>query len=364
MTRLVRGDDPFDRGDPADDTRPASRGPLSDDLQGLADASRHIWESLAERLRFIGEVLDAETDGDIPRMQQGLGQIDTAITEALDLLGLPRGPIDELAPAWGKRYAGRKLPDCTLQINIDIMRRMSAFERGPDTTFRTWVHESIHGRQPYADGHRQEYDAWSGYEEGLAEALSRLVVRKHAGLDPIEPRDYHYFLPAYQTLSEAMKIEYEALIRALWTRPAGPVAREEPLDRHRVRRGLPPFAVALLDAKKQRAARRQDPAHLGERQWRVLLREMEQRGRAPDAAERLLLEREDAHVDLSQSAGGILTGLGQHPGRAVSADDAGALLGEPGEIGTLGKYQAERGAICASRFITPPRRPNGNIALT
>jgi len=223
MTRLVRGDDPFDRGDPADDTRPASRGPLSDDLQGLADASRHIWESLAERLRFIGEVLDAETDGDIPRMQQGLGQIDTAITEALDLLGLPRGPIDELAPAWGKRYAGRKLPDCTLQINIDIMRRMSAFERGPDTTFRTWVHESIHGRQPYADGHRQEYDAWSGYEEGLAEALSRLVVRKHAGLDPIEPRDYHYFLPAYQTLSEAMKIEYEALIRALWTRPAGRV---------------------------------------------------------------------------------------------------------------------------------------------
>jgi hypothetical protein len=221
VSRLVRGFGAFDVESPDDDTRPARRGPLSDDLQVLSVSSRRIWEDPVERLRIVDEILDADVVGDLERLMSGLDRIDSAITEALNLLGLPRGPINNLEPVRDRRYAGRKLPSCTLQINVDVMRRMSAFERGPDTTFRTWVHESIHGRHSFADSHQQEYSSWSGYEEGLAEALARLVVRGHAGLDPIEPRDYDYFLAAYQTLSESMNIECETLLRTLWELPTG-----------------------------------------------------------------------------------------------------------------------------------------------
>jgi hypothetical protein len=161
----------------------------------------------------------------------------------LSVLGLPRWPTVTLTPVWGKRYSGRKLPECTLEINIDIMRRIATVDRGPDTTFRSWVHESLHGRLPYADHHKKEYDVWCGYEEGLVEALARLVVREHAGLNPIEPPEHDYFVTAYQTLSEAMDVGYESLLRALWTSPTGLVRNglEDVIDSLRQVRSLPPL---------------------------------------------------------------------------------------------------------------------------
>jgi hypothetical protein len=72
------------------------------------------------------------------------------------------------------------------------VRAIVDLARGPDSTIRTWVHESIHGRRSYADDHLAEYRTWSGYEEGLAEGLARIVTRGRAGLDPFQPTyNYH-----------------------------------------------------------------------------------------------------------------------------------------------------------------------------
>jgi hypothetical protein len=211
-----------DAGGPEDETRLAVRGALSVDLQGLSASSRRIWEDPAERRRIVGAILVADPAGDIERLSAAMGEVDAAVTEALNLLGLPRGPIRRLTPAWVHHFAGRKTPDCDLQISLTSMRSIAALERGPDSILRTWVHESIHGRQPYADTHLTEYRTWSGYEEGLAEGLARLVVRGHAGLDPLEPA-YNYHVAVYETLAEATGIEYESLLRTLWRQPAGGV---------------------------------------------------------------------------------------------------------------------------------------------
>lgn len=237
----LSGDSP-DVGGTEVETRPAVRGPLSDDLRGLSESSRRIWADPAERSRIIGEILDAEAAGDPDRLRARMAQIDAAIIEALALLGLPRGPIGQLIPAWVHHFAGRKSAECDLQISLPVMRSIASLDRGPDSLLRTWVHESLHGRQPYSDHHLAEYRTWSGYEEGMAEGLARIVVRGHAGLDPLQPT-YNYHVAVYGTLAEATEIDYELLLRTLWSQPAGRVrgALIDAIDINRRARSLPPL---------------------------------------------------------------------------------------------------------------------------
>jgi hypothetical protein len=216
-------------------------------LQGLSAAARRIWEVPAHRRRIIRELLDAEVAGDAVRMRQGLGQIDAAVTEALTLLGLPRGPINGPFAVHTNAYAGIKGPDCTLEMSVTSMRAIVDLERGSDSTIRTWIHESIHGRRSYADDHLAEYRMWSGYEEGLAEGLARFVTRDRGGLDPFQPT-YNYHVTVYETLAEAAGIDYVELLRALWQQPAGRVrsALVDAVDDGRRAKSL----SALTDAQR------------------------------------------------------------------------------------------------------------------
>jgi hypothetical protein len=234
---------------PADDERPARRGEISDDLNDLSEASRALWTDAAERTRAIQEILDADAAGDGARLNSAFARIDAAVTEALRLLDLPRGRIGQLIPSASQSIAGRKIPECDLEIGMPTMRAISGSDRGSDTTFRTWVHESIHARHPYADGHLSEYRVWIGYEEGLAEGLARIVVRGRAGLDPFQPT-YNFHVAVYETLAEAAGVDYEDLLRLLWRQPAGRVRAGlvDAIDEGRRARSLP----ALTDDQRDK----------------------------------------------------------------------------------------------------------------
>jgi hypothetical protein len=119
------------------------------------------------------------------------------------------------------------------------MRELLSDPRGPDTTFRTWVHESVHARQPYVIGFRQEYARWRGYEEGLAEGLARSVVRDRAGMDPIEAA-YRYYVAGYRGLARALGVNVEQLWRRLFQLPTG--------------RARDRFADAVDELRRERAA--------------------------------------------------------------------------------------------------------------
>ena len=237
--------------DPPNDTSPPNRRDLDVELQDLPAASRTIWTNVAERERIINELLDAEASDSPDRMGSALSQIDTAVTDALNLLGLPRGPVDGPIATATSAYAGIKRPACTLEISTTVMRANLTIARGSDTTLRTWVHESIHGRRPYADGHLAEYRPWSGYEEGLADGLARIIVRGRAGLDPSEPT-YRHPVMVYETLAAAADIDYEHLLRTLSRQPAGRVrgALLDAIDAGRRARSLP----VLTDAQRSMLA--------------------------------------------------------------------------------------------------------------
>jgi len=151
-----------------------------------------------------------------------VARVDRAVVAGLRALGLPRGPIRRLLVEGGPGPYGRKDPDCTLLLFGDRIRELLREPRGPDTTFRTWVHESLHGRHPRLASYRREYAQWPGYEEGLAEGLARLVVRDRAGLDPIEA-SYHYYVIAYRAVARTIDTDVERLWRGLWQSPLGGV---------------------------------------------------------------------------------------------------------------------------------------------
>jgi hypothetical protein len=171
------------------------------------------------------QAIAAAVVADPGALDRAVRRVDAAVVDGLRALGLPRGPVrrvsldagfDVVAPS------GRKQADCTLVINGNLLEALLADPRGPDTTFRTWIHESIHARQPFAAGHESEYRRHRGYEEGLAEGLARLVVRVKAGMDPRES-SYQYYITAYRGLTRAFDIDLEQLWRRLWARPLGQV---------------------------------------------------------------------------------------------------------------------------------------------
>jgi hypothetical protein len=69
--------------------------------------------------------------------------------------------------------------------------------------------QSIHARRPYGDGFEIEYMRRRGYEEGLAEALARFIVRDTARLDPVTA-SYEYYVAAYQSLAHVFRLRARA----------------------------------------------------------------------------------------------------------------------------------------------------------
>jgi hypothetical protein len=119
----------------------------------------------------------------------------------------------------------------------------------PDTSLRTWVHESLHARQPYAPTYHAEYAAAAGYEEGMVEGLARHILRHHAGTDAFVGT-FDYYVAAYTALAQVFDIRVEGLWMRLWQEPPGRVREAFPY----VLRDLAgnPGGRAVTDAVLQR----------------------------------------------------------------------------------------------------------------
>jgi hypothetical protein len=181
-----------------------------------------LWSDAAERHKAFEDILRAwETDA--PELAAAVARVDIAVEAGLAALGLPRGPVRDVRvePSVGLS-AGRKQPDCSLVFAAQVMREIVRVQRQPDDFFRTWVHESLHARQPYSSHAAIEYRQHRGYEEGMVEGLARLATRDKAGMRPLE-LSYAFYVGAYRTLAVVVGTDVERLWRGLWAYRTGEV---------------------------------------------------------------------------------------------------------------------------------------------
>lgn len=90
-----------------------------------------------------------------------------------------------------------------------------------DRFFSTWIHESIHARQPYSSDAGEEYQQHRGFEEGLVEGLTRYMLQQ-AGIPPVEG-SFSFYVAAYEQLASTLDVQAVDLWRSLWEHPAGTV---------------------------------------------------------------------------------------------------------------------------------------------
>jgi hypothetical protein len=183
----------------------------------LTPDARLLWDSPAERRSALQAIVET---ADPVAKREAVERVDGAVLEALEALGLPRGPIRGLK-LWPEFtwWNGRKHPDCTLSLS-EIQLADAVRINNVDNFFSSWVHESLHARQPYGNT-LQEYREWPGYEEGLVEALTQRILIA-GGMSGIRP-SFPYYVTAYEIFSTATEVDLDVLLRVLWTRPAGHV---------------------------------------------------------------------------------------------------------------------------------------------
>jgi hypothetical protein len=191
------------------------------ELDSLRGDARQIWMDAAERRGALERIAAALTESGAG-LDAAVRRVDDAVVIGLEALGYPRGRVRGVVIDDAGRLGptGRKTVDCTLVIYGDRLRQILGDERGPDAVFKTWVHESIHARQPYAPGHHREYGQFPGYEEGLAEGLAGLIVREKAGMVP-PGQSYRWYVAAYRGAATVFRIDVVALWGRLWERPLG-----------------------------------------------------------------------------------------------------------------------------------------------
>ena len=156
-------------------------------------------------------------------MDATIARLDWAIVDGLRALELPRGPTREVrVEDSGRGWIGRKDLGCDLIFDGAALKRVVRDLGRPDDAFRTWVHESLHARQPFAAESDLEQRRFRGFEEGLVEALARLGTRDKAGMT-ITAVSYQYYVESYRALGEVLSIDLEGFLRRLWQFPTGRV---------------------------------------------------------------------------------------------------------------------------------------------
>jgi hypothetical protein len=161
--------------------------------------------------------------GDAVGLDRALRRVDQAVTAALDLLKLPRGPgaIVQIGH-YGRGWIGRVALDGGIRLDAEQVRHFVFEERQPDRIFHTWVHESLHARAPAAATRGAEAERWKGYEEGLVEGLARLVTASAAGVK-LTGTSYEFYVASYRALASAVGVDVENLWRELWSAKPGEV---------------------------------------------------------------------------------------------------------------------------------------------
>jgi hypothetical protein len=188
------------------------------------DAAR-LWHEPAARQRALDRVVGAWERHDDAGLARAVQRVDRAVVAGLQAVALPRGPVRSvLFDAFDRGWRGRKHPDCSLRLDAFLMRACLRTYQAHDDAFRTWVHESLHARQPFDPGFRHEWRATAGYEEGLAEGLARRLLRAQPGIVFLA-QSFSGYVAAYETLAEVLGLSVVTLWRRLWQAPAGAVRR-------------------------------------------------------------------------------------------------------------------------------------------
>jgi hypothetical protein len=194
-------------------------------LHLIPEESRRLWLDTRYRHIVLGDIVAAVTyPGREDRLAAAVFVVDHAIEVGLAHLGLPRGAIN-LPVRVEPRAVGRnavKYEDCRLVLSSSYLRMLPRYYSSLEPVFRTWLHESIHARQPYDEAWRAEFEPWEGYEEGLADGMAN-VLGSWAGAIIPETTDYVAYVQAYRTLATALQMSTWALWRRLWHFPTGQV---------------------------------------------------------------------------------------------------------------------------------------------
>lgn len=189
------------------------RSRLSPDTFRLVQDARYRAHVTSELLR---------SDPSSSESARARDAVDAAVVEILAAAGLPRGPVNgPIVDNFNRGWFGRKVEDCRLLIDIGIFDVLPEAERG-DSLVKTWIHESLHARQPYSSGFNREWREVSGYEEGMVEGLTQLLSVEGLELQPTIST-YRFYVAAYRSLGAVLEIDVEPLWRELWSRPAGDV---------------------------------------------------------------------------------------------------------------------------------------------
>lgn len=149
--------------------------------------------------------------------------LDRAVAEVLQVTGLPReqdvrAPLIQIV---GHGWAGRKTPACRIMIDPSAFEGLDPARRA-DSLIKTWIHESIHGRQRFAPSFTAEWRLRRGFEEGLAEGLARAIA------EALELRpalaSFNFYVDAYRALARALDVPVISIWRCLWRCPPGSVS--------------------------------------------------------------------------------------------------------------------------------------------
>lgn len=196
---------------------------LVPELRRLRGDALDLWGDATIRRRALDDVLRAWQYGRDDLLPTAVARVDAAVHEGLAALGLPRGRVERIEIRHrDPRRSGLKAPDCLLVLSGNYFLKMfDAFQR-PDSIFRTWIHESLHARQQYADDFLAEYETYEGFEEGMIEGLARAIVREKAGMETLD-LSYDFYVRAYRTLAALLDLEAESLWRRLWQWRTGEV---------------------------------------------------------------------------------------------------------------------------------------------
>ena len=189
-------------------------------LHRLTGDALHFWGSPAWRERLLRDIQLASGPTDRAR---ALHVVDDAVTQGLAAFGFPRAPVRSLRLVIPRLQdeLGTKYASCDLEIGLPAMRRELSPGGSPDGIVETWIHESVHGRHfPWGPGIRAE-GRFPGYEEGLAEGITRLVSRQVGFVPGLQ--GYGRYVQTYEVLARVIGVTSEALYRGLYRLPNGSV---------------------------------------------------------------------------------------------------------------------------------------------
>ncbi|MBT9260159.1 MAG: hypothetical protein KM310_10495 [Clostridiales bacterium] len=201
-------------------------------VPGAADGQERFWADRAYRGRLLADLYRALQSGDKAATRAAIQSIDNAVVYALERAGLPRGPVADVivaSPAEEPSLqgaAGVKQPECRIMINSFRVKRAIEGLIDLDDVLRTWIHESIHARQPFSAGWSGGYGPYPGYEEGMVDGLARILVRRLTGFRVAYDHPYDNYVNAMTGFARALGMKPEDLMRRLWIQPIGLVRAE------------------------------------------------------------------------------------------------------------------------------------------